>query len=149
MSYTQLIYHIVLRTHNSARTITEEYERELYAYLYTVSVDKGVTVYRIGGMPDHVHLVVGLPPMLMLPRYVQHIKSVSSRWLSQNPHFPHFERWTREYGAFTCSYKDRERVIEYVRNQKEHHKTVPFEEEVRRLFEDNGLADKVQYMMED
>ncbi len=87
--------------------------------------------------------------MLMLPRYVQHIKSVSSRWLSQNPHFPHFERWTREYGAFTCSYKDRERVIEYVRNQKEHHKTVPFEEEVRRLFEDNGLADKVQYMMED
>lgn len=149
MSYTQLLYHIVLRTHNSARTITEEYERELYAYLYTVSVNMGVTVYRIGGMPDHVHLVVSLPPMQLLPRYVQHLKSVSSRWLSQNPHFPHFERWTREYGAFTCSFGDREKVIEYVRNQKSHHKREPFADEIRRLFCENGLSDKVEYMLAD
>ena len=76
MSYAQLLYHTVLRTHNSAHTITDEYERKLYAYLYTVSVEKGVKVYRIGGMADHVHIVVGLPPMRLFPRCVQHIKYI-------------------------------------------------------------------------
>lgn len=58
MSYTQLIYHIVLRTHRSERTLSEAHERDLYNYMYGfVRNNQGVT-YRIGGMPDHVHLPV-------------------------------------------------------------------------------------------
>ena len=57
MSYTQTFYHIVLRTHCSIPAIVEDHERELYSYMLGFINNKGARLYRIGGMPDHVHLL--------------------------------------------------------------------------------------------
>ena len=79
MSYTNLVYHIVFRTYRSIPAIDEEHERELYAYAHGYITRHRAKLYRIGGMPDHVHLLVSLPPDLAprrggCPRYASEIR---------------------------------------------------------------------------
>lgn len=147
MSYTQLIYHIVIRTHGSRRTISEAHERELYNYMFGIARNRNVVVYRIGGMPDHVHLLVGLPSDLSVAKFVQELKSVTSTWLKANPKFPSFDHWGKEYAAFTYSAKERDVVINYIKGQKEHHRTLSFAEEYRQLIEESGIAINEQYFL--
>ena len=75
MSYTQTFYHIVLRTHCSIPAIAEDHERELYSYILGFINNKEAQLYRIGGMPDHVHLFVSLPATLAMSKFVQELKS--------------------------------------------------------------------------
>ena len=149
MSYTQLSYHIVLRTHRSGRTLVEAHERDLYNYMFGFNRNHEVVTYRIGGMSDHVHLLVGLPPMLAVSKYVQELKIATSKWLKENPDFPAFEGWTREYAAFTVSSEARESVTRYIRGQKEHHRVVPLEEELRRILAENQVVYKEEYFLRD
>ena len=149
MSYTQLSYHIVLRTHRSGRTLVEAHERDLYNYMFGFNRNHEVVTYRIGGMSDHVHLLVGLPPTLAVSKYVQELKIATSKWLKENPDFPAFEGWTREYAAFTVSSEARESVTRYIRGQKEHHRVVPLEEELRRILAENQVVYKEEYFLRD
>lgn len=149
MSYTQLIYHIVIRTYRSERTITESHERDLYNYMYGIARNRNVVVYRIGGMPDHIHLLVGLPSDLSVAKFVQELKSITSVWLKTNPDFPDFDHWGKEYAAFTYSAKEKDVVINYIKGQKEHHRVMSFTEEYRRLIEEAGLSVSEAYFLKD
>ena len=106
-------------------------------------------VYRIGGMPDHVHLLVGLPSDLSVAKFVQELKSITSVWLKANPHFPDFNHWGKEYAAFTYSAKEKDVVINYIKSQKEHHRVALFKEEYRKLIEESGLDVNEQYLFVD
>lgn len=76
MSYIQSIYHIVFRTYRSERTIDAKHERELYAIIMKQTENLKAKLIRIGGMPDHIHLLVSLPSDLSPAKYVQAIKRV-------------------------------------------------------------------------
>ena len=149
MSYTQLSYHVVLRTHRSERTLFESHERELYNYMFGFNRNHEVVTYRIGGMPDHVHLLVGLPATLAVAKYVQELKIATSKWLKGNPDFPAFDGWTKEYAAFTVSSGARESVTQYIRGQKEHHRVVSLEEELRGVLAENGVTYKEEFFLRD
>lgn len=149
MSYTQLLYHIVIRTYRSERTITESHERELYAYMFGIAKNRNVIVYRIGGMPDHVHLLVGLPSNLSVAKFVQELKSICTTWLKGNPNFPQFYHWGKEYAAFTYAMHDKDTIVNYICNQKEHHKTLSFSEEYRLLIEEAGIPINEEYFLKD
>ena len=149
MSYTQLLYHIVLRTHSSRRTLAESHERELYNYMYGFACNHSVTTLRIGGMPDHVHLLLGMPSTMPVAKFVQELKIATSKWLKMNPDFPSFDGWTKEYAAFTVSYGAKDDVIRYIKGQKEHHKVLPIEEELRRLLSSHGVEYREEYFMKD
>lgn len=75
MSYIQSIYHIVFRTYRSERTIDAKHERELYAIIMKQTENLKAKLIRIGGMPDHIHLLVSLPSDLSPAKYVQAIKT--------------------------------------------------------------------------
>ena len=149
MSYTNLLYHMVIRTYRSQKTICEEYEKELYAFMLEICNNRNVIVYRIGGMPEHIHLFVGLPSTLDVAKFVQSLKSVSSHWLKNNPHFPDFNHWSKEYAAFTYSLREKDRVVNYIRNQKAHHKSQSFEAEYRRFVTEHGVEINEQYFLKD
>ena len=149
MSYTQLLYHIVLRTHKSERTIFEAHERDLYKYMLGFNNNHQIVTYRIGGMPDHVHLLVGLPSTLPVAKYVQELKIATSKWMKSNPDFPAFDGWTKEYGAFTLSMLEKERIAHYIRNQKEHHKVRPLADELKALLEEAGISYNKDYFLSD
>ncbi len=101
MSYTNLVYHIVFRTYRSALSIDEAHERELYAYIYGYINRHRSILYRVGGMPDHVHLLVSLPPDLAVSEFVRGLKYATSKWLKQNQLFPLFSGWGEGYAAFS------------------------------------------------
>ena len=149
MSYTQTFYHIVLRTHCSIPAIAEDHERELYSYILGFINNKGAQLYRIGGMPDHVHLFVSLPATLAMSKFVQELKTATSKWLKENPHFPLFDRWTKEYAGFSYNLRDRDMIVGYIAKQKEHHHSVAFADEYRAFLVENGVEIKEEYFLQD
>ncbi|MCD8260694.1 MAG: IS200/IS605 family transposase [Bacteroides sp.] len=139
MSYTQILYHIVLRTKNSIPAITPVHSRQLYTYIWGIIRNKKGRLYRINGMEDHIHLVSDLHPTLSLADYVKDIKVASSLWMKRSGLFSFFEGWAEGYCALTYAYNQKDIVIEYVKNQQEHHKRETFQEEIIRIFAEMGM----------
>jgi REP element-mobilizing transposase RayT len=149
MSYTQLIYHIVIRTKYSQPAILDEHSEELYRYIHGYIKNKKSFLYRINGMPDHIHILVGLHSTLSLSDFVKELKTSTNSWIKQNKKFPDFQSWGEKYAAFTLRHQDKERVIEYIKNQRKHHNSEHFNDEYRRLIEDNGVEIDSRYFLTD
>ena len=149
MSYTNLLYHIVLRTYQSENTINTEHERELYAYMLGFIKNQNAKLLRIGGMPDHIHLFISLPTTITVANFVQGLKISSSKWLRANKDFPAFNGWGKEYAAFTCSNRDKDMIVNHIKNQKNHHKKTTFADEYRAFLLENGLEIREEYFMHD
>mgnify|MGYP003290347784 CR=1 FL=1 len=150
MAHLNLTYHIVWRTKCSQRTINETYERELYAYILGMCNEKKCHLYRINSMPDHVHMCVEIHPTLAVSEFVRVIKQETSKWLKEKRHkFPMFEGWGNGYAGFTYAAADRPTVINYIKNQKEHHHKMTFREEYEDLLREFGLDPKEDKLLED
>jgi putative transposase len=144
-SYRQILYHIIFRTKNGKKTLNQESIKELYAYILGIVKNKKCFLYRINGMEDHIHLLSDLHPSIALSDYLRDIKTVTSLWLKQYGKFPAFEGWADGYGALTYSWQDKEMIVNYIKNQQEHHKIETFEEEYRRLLEEHGITIDERY----
>ena len=149
MSYVQNLYHIVFRTYRSEPTINSENERELYGIILSQSEKLKAKIYRIGGMPDHVHILVSLPAVLSLSQYVQAVKTFTSKWLKSSSSFPHWQGWGHEYAGISRSWSDKDTIVSYIRNQKEHHKRHTFQEEYRAFLLENGITIKDEFFLKD
>lgn len=149
MSYTRLLYHIVICTKYRIPSISLEYDRELYTFILDMCNRRGVVLYRIGGMPDHIHLLVDLPTTMPIAKFVQEIKAVTSAWLKANPHFPLFTSWSKEYAAFSYSIKEKNIIVNYIKNQKKHHINQSFVEEYRQFLKDNDIVIDERFFLTD
>ena len=149
MSYTRLLYHLIFRTKYSIPAIDINYEKELYSYIWGFLNNKGCILYRIGGMPDHLHIYTEMQSKIALADYVRDIKVSSSKWLQNNPHFPAFRGWGRRYGAFTSSISEKDTIINYIANQKQHHIGLSTEEEFRSILAAHGCEINEVFFMND
>jgi REP element-mobilizing transposase RayT len=138
-SYRQLLFHLVFRTKDSIPTIKQDHADQLYAYITGIIKNKNSYVYRINGVEDHLHILTDLHPSLALADFVREIKVSSSVWMKSSGYFPIFNGWADGYGSFTCSYMDMGRLIDYIKNQQEHHRKKTFEEEYRNLLLESGI----------
>jgi len=138
-SYRQLLYHLVFRTKESLPTIKQDHIDELYAYITGIIKNKSSHLYRINGVENHLHILTDLHPSLALADFMREIKVSSSIWMKSGNLFPGFNGWADGYGSFTCSYLDIGRLIDYIKNQQEHHRKKTFEEEYRNLLIESGL----------
>ena len=141
MSYTKILYHIVLRTKRSEKSISQENISSLYKYIWGIIKNKQGKLYRINGIEDHVHILSDLHPSVSLADYIKSIKVASSLWMKQSGDFPSFRGWSKGYAAFTYSFKEKDTIISYIKNQQEHHRNENAEDELKRLFKDHGLDD--------
>ena len=134
MAYTKLIYHIVLRTYQGTAPIVEAYERDLYMFIYGFCKNRNCVLYRINGIPDHVHLLVGLHPSIAIATFVHDLKIATNNFLTANREkFPSFVKWAEGYCALTYSEHDKSRVMQYIINQKEHHRKISARDELIAL----------------
>jgi len=99
----------------------------------------------IGGMADHVHLLVGLRATHCLADFMQELKKATSVWAKEK--YEAEFGWQDGYAAFTVSYTHIDSVSEYIRTQEEHHRKTDFIEELKRLLEKNGVDYKAQYLV--
>jgi putative transposase len=138
-SYRQILYHVILRTKDSKKTLVQMHSKELYAYILGIVKNKNNVLYRINGIEDHIHLLSDLHPSIALADYVKDIKVATSIWIKQNGKFPHFTGWADGYAALTYAWRYKEMIVKYIINQQEHHKNESFAEEYRRLLEEHGI----------
>ena len=130
-TYTQILYQIVFGTKNREQTLTTPNRHELFKYIWGILKKKNCHLYRINGVEDHLHIITHLHPSVSLAFLIKDIKLASSEFIKKNDIFQKFGGWQDGYGAFTYSIKEKNRLIEYVKNQEEHHKTITFRDEIR------------------
>jgi REP element-mobilizing transposase RayT len=138
-AYRQILYHIVFRTKKSEKTINQEYSTELNKYIWGIIKNKKCVLFRINCMEDHIHFLSDLHPSVALSDYIRDIKVSSAKWMKQSGMFPEFRGWGIKYCALTYSYRDRDMIINYIKNQQEHHKKENFQDEIKRLFREEGI----------
>ncbi len=138
-SYRQILYHIIFRTKNSIHTLPLSHSDKLFAYIIGIIKKKQCHLYRINGMENHIHILSDLHPSVALADYMRDIKMSSSVWLKKQKEFKLFDGWADGYAALTYSYKEKETLINYIKNQQEHHSKISFEEEFRNLLESQGI----------
>jgi putative transposase len=146
-TYTQILYHIVFSTKNRERTLSGDRRTELYKYIWGVVQNKDSHLYRINGVEDHIHIFSSLHPSLALSDFVKDIKVSSSSWIKNHHVFPQFTHWQEGYGAFTLSIKEKDTLIEYIKDQEEHHRQVQFQEELKKLLAEAGIEFDERYLV--
>lgn len=145
-SLAQVYVHIIFSTKERYPYLQPTIEPELYAYM-------GDTIKRVGGIPhlingtsDHIHLLSSLPRTLTLSKYIEEIKRNSSRWI-KTKHIDYQKfAWQNGYGAFSVSSSQRETVMRYIAEQKEHHRHVTFKEEFMAFLEKYNVEYNDQYL---
>jgi putative transposase len=120
MTIWRTYYHFVWSTRDRIALITPNLESSLYDYIDQKSQFLQVQLHAIGGMPDHIHLIVSIPPKLAIAEFVKRIKGSSSHYLNELNKSQNFA-WQREYGVFSLGSQQLDRAIEYVNNQKQRH----------------------------
>ena len=121
-AYSEINLHITWHTKGSLPMINGRIEERLYHYLtHKILETPGVLLHAIGGIETHVHISASVPPELLISDWIGKLKGSSSHYINHEVAAKSLE-WQRGYGVVSFGTKDLPWVIEYVRNQKEHHR---------------------------
>lgn len=131
---TKFYYHIVFSTKNRVQIIRPDIEEELYAYIGGILNNHNSRLLAGNGTDNHVHLLVSLHKNLIVPDIIGSIKRDSSRWLKTKGGVLSKFGWQDGYSAFTVGHTQLSIVKKYIANQKEHHKKILFEDEMRGFY---------------
>jgi len=137
-TFSNLSVHVVFSTKDRIPLMTRRVRKRIFPYIGGVIKGLGGTVIAIGGMPDHAHLVAGLPTNMCVADFVRKVKANSSKWMNERATDMKFG-WQRGYGAFSISQSVVSSVAQYVRNQDRHHRSRSFEEELMMLLTRHGI----------
>lgn len=140
MSKVSAYYHIVFCTKERKMTLPLTHLEDLYRFITKEVKESKCTLLRIGGIQNHVHILINLHPSMALSVLMQNIKSHTGGWLRKDARFPLFEGWAREYYAASISATHKKAVIEYIKNQRQHHLGTDFDDELVRMHQRSGLT---------
>jgi len=104
-------------------------------------------LYRINGVEDHLHILTHIHPTVALSSLIKDIKLASNSWIKQENLFPAFKGWQEGYGAFTHQFNDKNRLIDYIKNQETHHRHISWPEELKALLEEHGIPFDEKYLL--
>ena len=137
-THLSLHLHVVFSTKNREPCSGAEWRERLHAYIGGVARKAGAIPEAIGGVADHVHLLLGLTATVRLADVVRDIKAVSSKWVHDETGTRALA-WQEGYGAFSVSPSHRENVCSYIARQAEHHRNRTFQEEYLELLHRCGV----------
>jgi putative transposase len=128
-TYTQIHIQTVFTVQNRHCVIRPSWEIELYRYLTGIIQNYGHKVLAINGMPDHIHIFFGMRPNQSLSDLMQQVKGDSSKWINQKGFVMGRFSWQEGYGGFSYGKSQVDNVIDYIKDQKNHHRKKTFLEE--------------------
>jgi putative transposase len=126
-TYVSALVHVVFSTKGRRKTISAQLQPKLWAYLSGIAWRNGMTAVQVGGIADHIHVLLILPAIMPIAKAVQLLKGGSSKWIHDTEGKPF--AWQDGYGAFTVGISQLQTTIAYIRNQEQHHRKRTFEEE--------------------
>jgi putative transposase len=139
-TYSQIHIHALFAVQNRYNIITPDWEDELYKYTTGIVHQNKHRLLAIGGMPDHIHLLIGFRPTQSISELIQIVKANSSKWINERQFIKTKFSWQEGFGAFSHSKSNLPSVIRYVNNQKEHHKAKTFTEEYLNLLKESDVT---------
>ena len=145
-SLAQILAHLVFSTKNREAVLADDIRDELHAYIGGIVENQKGTLLKAGSVADHIHLLIALPRTSAPADLVQDIKTGSSKWLKTKADRYASFHWQSGYGIFSISPSHRADLENYIGNQAEHHRSVTFQEEYRRLLKKYGVTYDEQYV---
>ena len=138
-AFNSCLVHCVWSTKNHAAILNAHLRERLWPYLGGIARENGMKALAVGGVVDHVHILISLPGTLSVARALQLLKGNSSKWIHET--FPSLALfgWQEGYGAFSIGVSGVEATRRYIRNQAEHHRNRTFREELRTMLRKHGL----------
>lgn len=128
-TYSQIHLQFVFAVKHRDSLIRSQWKEELYLYISGIIEKQGHKLLAINGMPDHIHIFIGMRPNQSVSDLLQDIKRNSSLWINQKGFVNGKFEWQEGYGAFSYSKSQVKAVIDYIENQENHHKKISFREE--------------------
>jgi putative transposase len=147
-TYTQMYVHLVFSPKNKEALIDEEWKTDLEKYITGIIQNHNHKLLAIGAMSDHVHIFIGYNVNHLIPDLVEEIKTSSNAWIKQNRLSKFKFEWQKGYGAFSHSRSQLDTVINYILNQKEHHKQKTFKDEYLEILKKNDMKYNDEYVFE-
>jgi putative transposase len=147
-TYTQLYIQIVFSVKNRKALIANEFEERLYQYITGIIRKRKNKLIAINGMPDHIHIFIGLDPSQCLSDLVREIKKASTNKINELKLTKGKFEWQAGYGAFTYSASHIDKVVKYILNQKNHHKKKSFKTEYLQLLKAFEIEYNDQYLFD-
>lgn len=147
-TYTQLYIQLVFAVKGRNNFIQFTWEKELYKYITAVIQNDKHKMLAINGMPDHIHIFLGLNPVFAISDLVKDIKRASNNWINGKGFIKGKFEWQSGYGAFSYGKSQVDKVCKYIINQKNHHEELSFKTEYISLLKLFEIAFKDDYLFE-
>ena len=148
-TYSKIYLHVIFAVKGRQNLISIKWEDELFSYITGIIKNKGQKLIRINGVADHVHLLLGIKPDLALSDLIRDIKSNSSRFINEKEWIKGKFEWQQGFGAFSLGHSQLTSAINYIDNQKEHHRKSTFRKEYEKFLKMYEVEYKPQYLFDD
>jgi putative transposase len=145
-TFSQIYIQIVFAVRNRECLIHASWEEELYKYITGIIQNKGQKMLQINGMPDHVHLLIGIKPSCCLSDLVREVKKSSTDFIKDRSFVKSKFQWQEGFGAFSYNHSSLDDVIGYIRLQKEHHRKLSFTKEYMCLLRSFAIEFNDEYL---
>lgn len=142
-TFAQNVVHLVFSTKGRRKIIPKEFQPRMWAYAAGICKNLGIFVHKIGGMEDHIHLLIQIPPAVAVAKAVLAIKSNSSRWAKEEGSKL---AWQEGYAVFSVGASIVPAVVRYISNQEAHHRKMSFDEELLALLKKHGIEFDPKYV---
>lgn len=145
-SFTSSLFHCVFSTKQRRKIITPELQERLWPYLGGIARENQMKAMAVGGIEDHVHMLLSLPSTMSVAKAMQLIKGGSSKWIHDKfPDHRHFA-WQEGYGAFSIGISQGDDTVAYINGQREHHRKRSFQEEFLAFLEKHDIDYDPRYI---
>ena len=145
-TYTSLHYHVIFSTKNREPWLVPDIEQRIWRFIGGIARKHRMTALQVGGVEDHIHVLVTAPPTIAPFQIAQFLKGDSSKWIHEEFSTLRNFAWQDGYGAFTVSKSSIPEVIKYIQNQREHHRQKTFQEGYLEFLRENGIEYDERYL---
>ena len=145
-TYSSIYFHHIFSTKNQQKIIRDDLQERLWAYMGGIARENRMDALSIGGVEDHVHLLLSLSTRFLVSKAIQLIKGGSSHWIHTT--FPQYHdfKWQEGYGVFSLSRSKIADLDKYIKNQREHHRIRSFREEFVAFLNEHGIKYDNRYV---
>ena len=147
-TFSQIYIQYVFAVKGRENLILPEFQDELCQYISGIVSGKNQKSLAVNGMPDHVHVLVGLKPSMNISELIRDIKSSSSNFINEKNFIGSHFSWQEGYGAFSYSQSNYGNVIDYIKNQKQHHQNKTFRQEYFAFLKKFNIPFEEKYLFE-
>lgn len=145
-TFTQIYIQVVFAVKGRENLISKTWKDELYRYISGIITNKDQKSIIVNGMPDHVHILIGLKPSMPISDLVRDVKNNSSNFINKKGFVKGKFSWQEGFGAFSYSHSQLEQVYNYVMNQELHHHKRTFKEEYEDFLQKFAIDYNPQYL---